>query len=486
MSRYDDPSWYEDPPNIHNNPTSSRPMGQPAQPMYDDFDRYPFLPPENGFRPPTPPATTPPTPRFNWQRFLGQGLVLIALLVIAFWGGWLCHQFFGQSFDQSNQSKAYSQLVQDAWNKIDQNYVDRKALDYKKMAYAAINAMTQSLGDTGHSRFMDPKTVQSENQQLSGKFTGIGIYLHQDMNTKQLVITAPIPGSPAEKAGLKHGDVIVEINGTNMQGKDTNAASSLIQGSAGTNVTLKIKRSGEEQLRAFTITRAEIQVQNVIMHYIPESHIAHIQVVQFASNVAKDVRDQVNKAKSMGATKIILDLRDNPGGILNEAIDMSSLFLKDGNVLLTQDSSGRRTPIAAKGNPIDTTSPMVILVDNNSASAAEIVSGALKDNKRATIIGQKTFGTGTVLDQFSLSDGSALLLGTQEWLTPNGQFIRQDPNKPGSGGIVPDITVPKEGEQNPVILTPNDENAANMTEQQIIGSGDVQMNAALQYLKEQK
>ena len=472
MSRYDDPSWY-----INENNSSQ-------QPAPDDFDHYPFLPAQEdsveqrNSLAQRPSAEAP----HRLQRMLGQGIALLALVVVAFWGGWLSNQYFGNSFNQSDKSKAYAQLFQEAWTKIDQNYVDRKSVDYKKMSYAAIDAMVKSLGDSGHTRFMDAQTVQAESQQLSGKFTGIGIYLQQDKNTKQLIITSPIPNSPADKAGIKHGDIIKAVNGVNADGKDINDISKLIQGNAGTSVDITIQRPGEDQTRTFHLLRAEIQVPSVTMHYIAENHTAYIQMTQFADGVANQLKDDVNQAKSMGATRIILDLRDNSGGYLNEAVNTTSLFVKSGYVLQEQDSSGKRTPVSVNGNPIDTTSQMVVLVNKNTASAAEIVAGALKENNRATIIGEQTFGTGTVLLQFPLSDGSALLIGTQEWLTPKGNFIRSTNTRPG--GIVPTMTVPL-GPNN-TLLTPNDVNQAHLSEQQILDSKDNQLIAALHYLQGQK
>ncbi|HZT99188.1 MAG TPA: S41 family peptidase, partial [Ktedonobacteraceae bacterium] len=172
---------------------------------------------------------------------------------------------------------------------------------------------------------------------------------------------------------------------------------------------------------------------------------------------------------------------DDPGGYLNEAINTASEFIKSGNVLLEQDSSGHRTPVAVTGNPIDTSDSIVVLTNSNTASAAEIVTGALKDNHRAAVIGDPaTFGTGTVLQEFPLADGSAILLGTQEWLTPNGQFIRDKGITPSS----PDLVV-KLG-PNAFPLSPTDENAANMTEQQILNSSDAQLVKAINYLKGSK
>ncbi|HEU5228925.1 MAG TPA: S41 family peptidase [Ktedonobacteraceae bacterium] len=471
MSRYDDPRWYEE---QDANPSPLR------QPPFNDFSQYPYpsIPPaENDVsqRQQRAPQQLSSNPGRRFQLALGQLLSLVALVVVAFLGGWFSHQFFGDSFQQSSQSQTYSHLFQQAWNAVDQNYVDRKAVNYKQMSYAAIQAMVDSLKDKGHTRFLTPEQVQAENQQLSGTFTGIGIYLRQDPTTKQLIITSPIPGSPAEKSGLKHGDVIIAVNGVSTAGKDVAGVSTLIQGNEGTSVAITVQRPGTPQPLTFHVTRAKIQVPNVLMHYMPQSHIAHIQIVQFADGISSQLRDAVNQAKSLGATKIILDLRDNPGGYLNEAVNTASLFVKSGNVLLEQDSTGQRQPVPVNGNAIDTNITIVVLVNENSASAAEIVTGALQDNKRAIIIGQTTFGTGTVLQQYPLDDGSAILLGTQEWLTPNGHFIRDQ-------GITPDITVKLA--PNAAMLTPNDENTGNMTEQQIIDSGDAQLVAAIKYLKE--
>lgn len=485
MYRYDDPRWYKEKYPEHGYSVAQNLQDQPLQTVDDDLKDHSLLPrSQNDTSDQAPEGHASFLDRHSQlQRAVEQFLIIAPFVIIAFWIGWFSQQFYSNwFFNQSNQSKVEASLVQSAWNKIDQNYADRKDIDYKKMAYTAINAMVQSLGDTGHSRFVDPQDVKRENQQLSGKFSGIGIYLSQDPKTKNLIITSTIPGSPAQKANLKHGDIIVAINGMNMKGKDINSASNLIQGPAGTSISITIQRPGEEHLREISLTRSQILATNVTMYHIPQTHIADIQIVQFASGVTTQLRNAINQAKHEGATKIILDLRNNPGGYLQEAIDTTSLFVKNGNVLLEQDSNGKRTPISVNshGNPVDTSLQIVVLVNGNSASAAEIVSGALQDNHRAILIGQKTFGTGTILGQFPLADGSVLYLGTQEWLTPNGHFIRQLPNKPGSGGINPDIVVP--AKPNTATLTPTYENQQHLTEQQLLNSNDVQLSAALQYL----
>ncbi|MGH2509101.1 MAG: S41 family peptidase, partial [Ktedonobacteraceae bacterium] len=209
------------------------------------------------------------------------------------------------------------------------------------------------------------------------------------------------------------------------------------------------------------------------VHYIPEDHIAQIQVVQFANGVSDQLKAAILQAKKDGATKIILDLRENPGGYLQEAINTASEFMASGTVLIEQNSAGAQTKYNVTGATVDTSIPMIVLVNGDTASAAEIVAGALQDNGRALVMGSQTFGTGTVLQEFPLSDGSAVLLGTSEWLTPKGHFIRKDK-------IQPNIKVDTDPTN---ILTPDLENQTNMTLQQIMQSNDAQLIAAIKYLE---
>ncbi len=465
MSNYDDPRWYERPDDLY---TTTPEPG-------DQFNPTSTTPTNTSTQQQTTAEEHSPDSKRRTGRIFGQIVVTTTLLIIAFVGGWFGHQAYSNtSFNPGNQSKSYSNLIQQAWNAVDQNYVDRKAVNYKEMSYQAIRAMLDVLHDKGHTRFLTPQDVQSEKQQLQGTVVGIGIFLQQDPKTKEVTITSTIPGAPAEKAGIQRGDVIVAVNGTNVVGKDINVLIPLIQGQAGTNVSITVKRPSTHQTLTFTMKRAEIKVPSVNLHYIAEQHIAHIQITQFAEGVSDQLKDALNKAKKLGAKSIILDLRDDPGGYLQEAINVASEFVAKGNVLLEQDSTGQRTPQPVNGHPIDTTTPIVVLTNNNTASAAEIVSGALRDNNRAIILGVKTFGTGTVLDEFDLSDGSAILLGTSEWLTPKGQFIRDI-------GIQPNIEVNLNANTNP--LTPGDENQGNMSLQQILKSGDTQLVGAIRYLE---
>jgi len=406
---------------------------------------------------------------------VGQAIVTIALVIIAFTGGWFGHQLYsGALSSSSNQSSYYANLFQQAWSIVDQNYVDRKAINYKEMSYASIRSMLAVLNDKGHTYFLTPQEVRAQQQELSGNASGVGIYINQDPKTKQVIITATVPGAPAEKAGFKSGDIIVAINHTSVVGKDIDTIHNLIEGKTGTSVAITVQRPPTNQLVTINVTRAEFKIPGAIMHYIAEAHIAHIQILGFDSGVSDQLKTYLIQAKKLGATSIVLDLRDNPGGYLQEAINTASEFIKSGNVLFEQDSSGNRTPDPVSGHPVDTQTPIVVLVNGNTASAAEIVSGALQDNNRAIIMGATTLGTGTVLNEFDLPDGSAIYLGVMEWLTPRGNFIRDK-------GITPNIAVSLTTGANS--LTPNVENQRNLTLQQILTSGDNQLISAIKYLQ---
>lgn len=457
--RYDDPRWYE----------------QPAKNEQQSFspDSY-FTPQDAVQQPEAVQAQVFDEKNRPGHRVMTQVIMTLAFMSLAFLGGWFSHQAYTSSFyAPGTQSQKYANLLQQAWSIVDQHYVDRKAINYQQMSYDAIKAMLADLGDTGHTRFLTPQDVQAEQQQLSGSFAGIGVYIQQSPKTKDIIISSTIPGAPAEKSGLKHGDIIIEVNGKNVVGMDFTAVQPMIQGPPGTTVSITVRRPATNQVLTFRIKREEIQVPSVSMHYIPENHIADIQILQFSSGVSDQLKKAILQAKKDGATKIVLDLRDNPGGYLQEAINTASEFMASGTVLIEQDSSGNQTKYQVTGQPVDTGIPMVVLVNENTASAAEIVSGALQDNGRALIMGTKTFGTGTVLQEFSLSDGSAVLLGISEWLTPKGHFIRKDK-------ITPNIVVGMDAGN---ILTPDVLNQSGMSLAQILKSNDVQLIKAIEYLQ---
>jgi carboxyl-terminal processing protease len=360
-------------------------------------------------------------------------------------------------------------LITEAWNTIQKVYVDRNAVHPQEMTYGAISGMVDSLRDTGHSRFLTPEMVKQEGNWSKGRLEGIGAEVK--MKNNQLVIVAPMDNSPAEKAGLKPGDVILKVNGEDISGLKIEEAVARILGPPGTSVNLTILNPEKGQTKEVPLTRARIRLQNVTWDWVPGTRIAHIRISNFSKGVTAGLRGALAKVREGGAAGLVLDLRNSPGGLLEEAIGITSQFLKEGNVLLEKDGAGKITPNPVKSGGLALDFPLVVLTNEGTASAPEIVAGALQDHGRGKIIGEKTFGTGTVLANFSLSDGSALLLAVQEWLTPAGRSIWHR-------GITPDVEVSLSPDATP--LFPKDEK--KMTAAQLKASQDVQLLRALDIL----
>jgi carboxyl-terminal processing protease len=363
------------------------------------------------------------------------------------------------------------QLMAEAWNTIHQSYVDRPAVQAQALTYGAIGGMVDALGDTGHSRFLSPEMVQEQHNFTAGQFEGIGAYV--EMKDGHVVIVAPMDGSPAQQAGLHPGDIVLKVDGENVAGLPIDQVVSRILGPAGTSVTLTILTPGTEQTRDVTLLRAHITLQNVTWQRLPGTQIAHVRIVAFSEGVTEDLKKALGEIERQGMTGIILDLRSNPGGLLSEAVGTASQFLEGGNVLLEKDAQGETRPVPVVDGGLAPALPLVVLIDPGTASAAEIVSGALQDTGRAKLVGETTFGTGTVLNEFSLSDGSALLLATEEWLTPKGRLIWHN-------GIVPDVQVTLSQGTSPLLP----EAEAGMTSEQVQNSGDAQLLRALELLNQ--
>ena len=320
----------------------------------------------------------------------------------------------------------------EAWNTIQNAYVDRKAVNPQLLAYGAIRGMVNSLGDTGHSRFLSPMMVQQERNLSRGLLEGIGAEVQ--MKNNQLVIVAPIDDSPAQRAGLQSGDIILKVNGEEVGGLPLEQAVGLILGPSGSTVNLTIFSPRTGRTLNLSIVRARITLHNVKWQRLPGTKTVHVRIASFSKGVGEDLRKVLKSLQPEKLTGLILDLRNNPGGLLEEAVETASQFLGSGNVLLEKNAKGEVTPVSVRPGGLALAIPMVVLINGGTASAPEIVAGALRDAHRATLVGEKTFGTGTVLSPFPLSDGSALLLAVEEWLTPAGQVIWHK-------GISPDISV---------------------------------------------
>lgn len=363
-------------------------------------------------------------------------------------------------------------LMAEAWNTIDANYVDRAAVESTLLSYGAIAGMVDALGDTGHSRFLTPEMLREEQIQNRGQFEGIGAYV--DMRDGLVTIVSPIDNSPAQEAGLQPGDVMMAVDGVDVTtGFTLDEVVQRVLGPAGTQVTLTIFRPDTGETWDVTLTRARIKLVNVTWARIPGTNLAHVRMSAFSQGVTDDLQKALGEIADAGLDGIILDLRNNPGGLLSEAVGTTSQFLgPDNNVLIQRDAQGNEvsTPASANGAALDV--PLVVLINQGSASASEIVSGALQDAGRAQLVGETTFGTGTVLNQFALSDGSAMLLATQEWLTPKGRVIWHE-------GIAPDVAVDLEMDTRPLLPTAERDLSAG----QLQSSGDAQLLRAIDLLQ---
>ena len=423
-----------------------------------DTQQFQYTPQQDG---------RPQRPQTYAAQGVAQILVTAVLVVVAFAAGW-----FGNAYvNRANVATGDQQLVLQAWNDINQYYVVTGAINQKQMAYGAINALVNSLGDTGHSRFETPEQLAQEQQSLQNAPTvGIGVYLSGG-GSQPIRIDAVIPNSPASKVNVKPGDWIVGVNGTDVRGQTIDQVRPMIGGKAGTTVTLTIIRPSASMTATFDvpITRGEFSAPTVVSYIIPGTGIDDIQLLQFSSDADSQLEKALKDAQAQHVTGIILDLRDNPGGYLDQAVSVASEFIpyKPGeNVLIEKSRTQQQAEPVQKGG-LATTIPLAILVNNGTASAAEITAGAIQvDRPGVNVVGEKTFGTGTVLQEFMLSDGSALWLGTQEWLLPNGKSIYHNGYQPNQPVTLPSSAAPVSA------LVASEE---HLSQQQILGSGDAQL-----------
>jgi len=364
-------------------------------------------------------------------------------------------------------------LIAEAWNTIQRYYVDRSAVTPQNLTYGAINGMVDSLGDSGHSVFLTPGMVKELHTTEKGELNGVGVQIN--IKNRQMVIVAPIDGSPAQRAGLRAGEIILSVDGRDIAGMSVDEAVQHISGKAGTPVELGILNPKTHHVRDVTIIRAEIKIHDVTWAPLPGTDIADVRLAGFNEGVSKELRAALMQVQEQHMRGLILDLRNNPGGVLDEATAVASQFLSGGNVLLVKDAQGQITPVPVEPGGLATNIPMAVLINGGSASAAEIVAGALGSAHRAELIGDtNTFGTGTVLNEFPLPGGSAMLLAIEEWLTPDGQSFWHK-------GISPDIKVemPADAE----ILVPV--NIKGMSPEELQSSEDKPLLRAIDWVQQQ-
>jgi carboxyl-terminal processing protease len=284
-------------------------------------------------------------------------------------------------------------------------------------------------------------------------------------------VISVIDGSPADRAGVLVGDIIVAVDGVSTERSPADEIVRLVRGEAGTSVQLRLRRDGVPDVEV-SMVRERIDLEPVSWAFVPGTRIADIRLLQFSENAGRDLRRAVRAAIADGARALVLDLRGNPGGLVDEAIRVASTFLRSGVVYQERDRDGDVTPVRVRQRAIAPNLPLAVLVDSGSASSSEIVAGALQDNDRATIVGERTFGTGTVLNLFPLSDGSAIRLGVLNWLTPDGEGVFDT-------GIEPDevVALPSGA----TILDPDELDDLDAAE--FASSSDAQLRRAVRLLR---
>ena len=318
------------------------------------------------------------------------------------------------------------------WNSVRQTLLNQNYTS-RQQAYTALRDALKKLNDP-YTRFMDPKQFEALSSQTSGELSGVGIRLEQNEKTKALTVVEPLENSPAMRAGIKMGDRILSINGKSTKGMTVEDASNLIRGEVGTKVTLQIGRDGASNFD-LPLTRARIELQTVRASVKQEgkNRIGYIRLAEFSSHASEQMERAIKNLSDQKVDAFVLDLRGNPGGLLQASIDISRMWLDKGSIVKTVNRQGVGDTTYANGRQL-TKLPLAVIVDGRSASSSEILTGALKDNKRATIVGSQTFGKALVQSVHSLSDGSGIAVTIAHYYTPNGTDISHK-------GVTPDIKV---------------------------------------------
>jgi len=345
--------------------------------------------------------------------------------------------FFHSTVYSQNLDKLYEKidLFSEVLEKINNEYVDE--VNQSEIMDSAINGLLQSLDP--YSAYMDPEIFKEMQTETKGEFGGLGIEVSMEAGVVKVI--SPIDDTPASKAGIKSGDYIVKVDGIQIQGKTLMEAVNIMRGPVGTNVDITIRRKGLKKAKNFTIKREIIEIQSVVSKFI-DNKVGYLRLRAFNENSSNQLKKEIKKLeKEKNLVGYIFDLRNNPGGLLSQAVKISDFFLDDGEIVSTRGRKSRenRKFFAKMGDQIRG-KPLLVLINNGSASAAEIVAGALQDHKRAILLGEKTYGKGSVQSIIPLENKGAIRLTISKYYLPSGESISEI-------GVSPDIFVEEKGEE---------------------------------------
>ncbi len=381
-----------------------------------------------------------------FRRALSLFFVLV-LITLGFWSGYEYGQDKGDTVAQDsvlspNEAVILNKESQEktidfalfwkVWGILKDKYVDKSALDAKELFYGAIDGMLAATGDP-YTTFFSPKENQEFKEDISGTFEGIGAEMA--IKNEILTIVAPLEGTPAEKAGLLAGDRVMKINGETTAVMSVEEAVSKIRGPKGTEVKLTIFRNGDQEAREIAVRRDVILVKSVRFE-MKDDVIAYIRISRFGEDTEKEFFEALKQIRNRKASKLIIDMRNNPGGFLEGAVTIGSTMLSSGStVVIEEDGTGRRKEMKARGGDVLSGLPTVVLINEGSASASEILAGALRDNREnVTLVGKKSFGKGSVQELIPVSRDMSVKITVARWLTPAGEQIN-------NVGIAPDTEV---------------------------------------------
>ncbi|MBI2601093.1 S41 family peptidase [Candidatus Daviesbacteria bacterium] len=388
---------------------------------------------------------------------INTGVLLVTIL--AFILGWqlghkdveLKWQGFRSSINVENKEPPRNinidfKLFWDTWDLVNKHYFDKSALDPTKMFYGAVQGMVAAIGDP-YTVFLPPTQQKVSKEELNGSFEGVGIQLGFNQD-KRLVVMSPLSGSPAEKAGIQPEDIIVRIDGKDTSNMTLPQAVEVIRGPKGTEVVLTIFREGDTDTKDYTLIRDTIIVKSVELSYKDSTagkKIAHIKLTRFGERTEDEWNQSITDVISKNAEGVVLDVRNNPGGYLEGAVFIASEFLDGGDVVLQENNRGERMPYRVNRSGKLLKLPMVVLINKGSASASEIVAGALQDRDRAELVGTKSFGKGTIQEAQELPGGTGIHITVAKWLTPKGSWVND------SKGLEPDVKIEMPKPENGVV-----------------------------------